>query len=419
MNVTTNTMWYPGKGPDQILPAYATSGLTKRGMESVNLRELGIIPGIAGGAQAHGFHTADDIITHTADGRPLDQVWTDFMALLNAVNTERQALVSFLSVPVPQPLEMVAQPGDGVEMEESSEFGEPTGSRIEPTYFNIGYPFKWYDLGARYSWRYLADATAAMVESVANVAVEAYLRRQLKELFRAIFNNVNTTATIRQQPYTVYRFYNNDGVVPPTYKSNTFLGSHNHYRTSGAATIVAGDLDEMLDDFVSHGYGFENGYRTVIMVHRQEGDTIRGFRSVANGGTGKYDFIPAQGQPGQIMALNQQIIGQSQPANSLAGLNVIGSYGNATIVQDDWMPVGYIVGFVTGGRDNLSNPVGLRQHANANLRGLRLVKGRTPNYPLIDSFWTAGYGFGVRHRGAGMVMQITAAGAYTIPAAYA
>lgn len=417
--MTSNTLWYPGAGYTDVLPAYATSGVAKRGMELENLRELGILPGIAGGAQVHGFHTADDIVTHTTDGRELNQIWADFVGLLNAVNTERQALISFLSVPVAQPLEMVAQPGDGVEMEESSEFGEPTGSRIEPTYFNIGYPFKWYDLGARYSWRYLADATAAMVESVANVAVEAYLRRQLKELFRAVFNNVNTTTDIRQVAYPVYRFYNNDGVVPPTYKSNTFLGSHNHYRTSGAATIVAGDLDEILDDFTAHGYGFENGYRTVVMVHRQEGDVIRTFRSVANGGTGKYDFIPAQGQPGQVMTLNQQIIGQSQPANTLAGLMVIGSYGNALIVQDDWLPAGYIIGFVTGGRDSLSNPVGMRQHSNASLRGLRLVKGRTPNYPLIDSFWTAGYGFGVRHRGAGMVMQITASGTYTIPAAYA
>jgi hypothetical protein len=50
---------------------------------------------------------------------------------------------------------------------------------------------------------------------------------------------------------------------------------------------------------------------------------------------------------------------------------------------------------------------------------LRLVKGRTPDYPLIDSFYNRGFGTGIRHRGAGVVMQITASGTYTIPAAYA
>ena len=100
------------------------------------------------------------------------------------------------------------------------------------------------------------------------------------------------------------------------------------------------------------------------------------------------------------------------------GLTVVGRYGSWLIVEEDYIPVGYMVGFATGGELNATNPVGIREHQNASLRGLRLVKGREPDYPLIDSFYNRGFGTGVRHRGAGVVMQVTAAGAYTIPAAY-
>ena len=54
----------------------------------------------------------------------------------------------------------------------------------------------------------------------------------------------------------------------------------------------------------------------------------------------------------------------------------------------------------------------------ADLRGLRLVKGPDRDYPLTDSFYLHGFGTGIRHRGAGVVMQITASGSYTTPAAY-
>lgn len=412
----TSPLWTPSNGGfDAVFPG-PRARTAKRGMELVDLSALGFLPGIAGGAA--GTHTAADIVTQTTDGRDLNVVWTEFMALLNAVNSQRAGLINFLTYNVINPKELVPQVGTGIDFEDASEFGEPVGARVNPTYFDMGFSFKWYDLAGRYTWQYLADATAAMVESVANAAVEAYWRKLMFETLKTVFNANNLTTTINQQSVNVYKFYNNDGTVPPPYKNNTFLSTHQHYRTTGAGTLNAGDLDEMLTDFAQHGYTLERGYRTVIMVNTTQGAVIRSFKSVANGGTGTYDFITAQGQPGVIITTNQQLIGQGQVPNTLAGLNVIGSYGPALIVQDDWMPTTHVFGFTTGGVDSLSNPVGLRQHANPNLRGLRLVKGRQPDYPLIDSFWAVGFGTGVRHRGAGMVMEVTADATYDPPAEY-
>ena len=404
--------------PDRVFPAIPLSA-PRRGLERVNLAELGFLPGVHGGAQLHGTNVQADVVTQTADGRDLNVVWQDMLRLLNAVNAERQSLIRFLTFSVQNPVELVAQIGDGVDFEEASEFGEPVGARMTPSYFNMGYTFKWYDLAGRYTWQYLADATQTMIDSVANASVEAYWRKVLFEVLKTVFNATNLSATINGTAYNVYKFYNNDGTVPPAYKTNTFLSTHQHYRTTGAGTLVAGDLDEMLSDFASHGYSQENGYRTVIMVHKTQGDVIRTFRSTANGGTGTYDFLPSQGQPGALINTTQMIVGQSQVANTLEGLNVIGSYGPALIVQDDWLPSTHVFGFNTGGADSLSNPVGIREHPNQGLRGLRLVKGRNADYPLIDSFWNFGFGTGVRHRGAGMVMEVTADATYDPPAVYA
>lgn len=413
--------------PDLVMPGRVHSLIAHKGMELVDLRSLGILPGVFGGANRLGTHVAADVVTQTADGTDLNQIWSDFAALLNAVNSDRQALINFLTFSVANEIDTVTQPGQGVDFEEASEFGEPVGSRIAPAYFQLGYSFKWYDLAARYTWQYLADATDQMVNSVANASVEAYYRLVMNAVLKTAFNPTNLTATIRGNAYNVYKFYNNDGTVPPAYKNNTFLGSHTHYKTSGTNSVLeATDLDTMvIDDFASHGYTQLTGYRFVVLVNTALANQIRNFRSAVNtnqavaGNYGRYDFIPAVGQPGQIIPATTQVIGANQVANTLAGLDVVGSYGPLLIVVDDYMPTDYLLSFATGGQDNLNNPIGFREHRNTNLRGLRLVKGRNADYPLIDSFWATGFGTGVRQRGGGIVLQLSNSGTYSPPAIYA
>jgi hypothetical protein len=240
---------------------------------------------------------------------------------------------------------------------------------------------------------------------------------------RTLYRNTNRLATIiNGTAYNVYTFYNNDGTVPPAYGANTFAGTHNHYVTSGAATITSGDLDEAQDDLSSHGYSASNGYAIVHLVNKQESATIRTFKSVQNGGTARWDFIPAQGTPNFLLPA-QFIVNTSnggiQPPNTYRGMKVLGSYGDALIVENDYFVAGYVVTTATGGEENVQNPIGIREHARPELRGLRMVKSRQDDYPLQDSYWQRGFGTGVRHRGATYVMQITASGSYTIPATYA
>ena len=284
----------------------------------------------------------------------------------------------------------------------------------------MAYDFKWYDLGARFTWQFLAEATAAQVENLNAIAIEADNRNVFAKVMRTVFNPTNLTATINQQNYNVFKFYNADGTIPPTYKTNTFDGTHTHYLSSGAATLDSGDVEAMQDHLNHHGYSKSLGYRLVLMVNKAQGDVIRLWRlntTNNNAQVAKYDFIPARGREDLVFSATQQIVG-TQVADTLEGLEVIGSYGDFTIVQDDFIPAGYLFAFATGGPANLANPIGFREHVNTQLRGMRLVKGRDNDYPLIDSFYQRGFGTGVRQRGGGVVMQVTA-GAYAAPAIYA
>lgn len=385
----------------------------KRGMTRVDLSDLGFIPPVIGGNR--GIHHEGDIITQTVDGRDLNIIWTEFQRTIQLMNAKRTALVRFLTFPVVNPVEDVPDMSTD-DFEVATEYGEPKSIRMPGKFVSRAYYFEWFDLATRFTWKFLANASAAQLESANNAALEADNRLVLREVLRTIYNPTNLTTTITGQPYNVYKFYNNDGTTPPPYAGTTFLSTHTHYMTSGAASFDGTDVEALANNVREHGYNTENGYTLILLVNKQEGDVIRQFKVGVGGAL--YDFVPSLGTNVNILLpAGTTLVGPGQPASTLNGLTQIGMYGDIHVVQNDFVPPGYMTFFATGGEDNINNPVGLREHANAGLRGLRLVKGRTADYPLIDAFYNRGFGTGIRIRGAGAVMQVTA-GAYAAPAAY-
>lgn len=374
---------------------------------------------------ARGFHAAGDLlVTQTSDGTDLNQLWDDYQAALAMWNAKRDTLVSFLTYRTTDLTEQMYDSGEIGDFEPATEYGVPVGIRPGVKPMTIGYDFGWFDLAGRFTWKFLAKATAAQLNAYTNMALEADNRMVFKEVMRTLFRNDRRTA---EEGHTVYPFYAGQvGDKPPDYGTTVFADQHNHYVTSGAATFtndIAGitDLNALINLVGEHGYTPANGYRVVLMVNKAQGDYIRLIRSEVNGGpaTSLYDFVPAANTSPFLMPVNMQVVSGQQPPNSLNGLNVIGSYGDVLVVQDEYIPAGYMVCFATGGLEALTNPIGIREDAVASLRGLKLVKGREPDYPLIESYYTRGFGTGVRKRGAGAIMQITASPTYTAPAVYA
>jgi hypothetical protein len=404
--------------PEFVMPALATSAVAKADHELVNLRSLGIIPGVAGGAR--GINAAGDILTETADGVPLNDLWNAYQEMLAEFNRLRDPLLNFLTWRTSKAREDLIGAGTQIDFEESSEYGEPVGIRPEaPPTTAMGYTFKWYDVAARFTWQFLADAESQQIDTISNLAAEAHNRGVFMQVMKTLFN---TSRRTNKEGITVYPAYAGAvGDQPPAVGTTVFADQHQHYVTTNNATLTPAHIEALQALVTEHGYDRSKGYALVCLVNKAQEGTLRNFRSTANGGTGTYDFIPAQGTSALILPTDVRLDDSSvkRPPATLGGLDVIGAYDQTIFVKSEFIPAGYLVLFATGGSENVQNPVAIREHAKQGLRGLRLVKGRTPDYPLIDSFYQHGMGTGHRYRGAVAIMQIKAGATYDIPAQYA
>lgn len=387
-------------------------------MSKLSLKDLFLLP-FLGGDFKGGYLSEGDIVTTTIDGIDVNALWAEFQATLQIYNQKRAQLIQLLTYPVTNLVETVPQVGDAT-FEEASEFGVPKSSRVTVDYFQLGYDFRWYDVANRYTWKFLADADARQIQAVHDKIMEADQKLVFRKVMEAVFDNRNRTTDIRTQTYNVYPLYNNDGTTPPSYKGTTFLNTHSHYLVSGAATIDSGDIEDMYEHIAEHGFSIENNTTVALMVNRAEAKEIRKFKAGSvnnNGVTANYDFIPAMGQPAMIIPNADGLLGQ-RPPGEYRGFKVIGSYADILIIEESYIPAGYLFMFGSGGSGNLNNLVGLREHANPGMRGLRLLAGNQQAYPLSESFYSRGFGTGVRQRGGGVIMQLTTNGSYTPPSAY-
>lgn len=384
---------------------------------------------------AKGIGASGDILTRTRDGQDLNNIWTTYQDALAAFNAARQPLTDLFSFTVTDIIEDVIQPGQE-RMEKATEFGIPVSVRPAPVITQRAYPFDWWDTRASYTFQFLAGgpsssngASQAQLDTILNQVMEADNQLQFELVMKALFNSANRTATVDQvagaTPYTVTALYNADGAFIPNYKGQTFAGSHNHYLATGSTQAWIFDPQDVLDLAMTvehHGYTRAAGFNVVILmnptdsaatIERYVRNTVFSTSTV----TSTFDFIPSTGQ-NLVMQLPPgfTLVG-GIPQNTFAGLDVAGTWGQYLIVKDAQIPSGYMVAVATAGRSVNTNIVGVREHANASLRGLVLRPGNNQNYPIIDSYFIRGLGSGVRLRGGAAIMQNAAA--YAVPASMA
>lgn len=365
-----------------------------------------------------GYQTGGDVVTMTTDGVDLNSMWEQYQTTLAYWNARKTGLVGLFTYPVTSLIENVPQVGKAA-FEKASEFGEPQAGKIKVSYIQLGYDFDDYDVASRWTWRFLRDADSRQVAALHNAYLMADADLVFRKVFEAIFDNRNRSTIVRNQAYEVYPMYNGDGSIPPDYGTKTFAGTHSHYLVSGGVQVDPGDLEEALDHIEEHGYSRQNQTTLIVMVNKAQAAVIRMFRQGAttNGVVANYDFIPATNQPTMILPNDQGLLGE-RPPSMWNGLDVLGSYRGAYIIEELSIPEGYMLTFGTGGLGNLQNLVGLREHQNPAYRGLRLMSGNQQGYPLVDSYYARGFGTGVRQRGGAVVTQFKASGAYDIPLQY-
>jgi hypothetical protein len=369
-----------------------------------------------------GFNERADAIIKAADGTDINDFWDEAQAAVNARNAQRNRLVDALTFKVTDMAEKVTVPSGGEDFEVASEYGLPKAIKTAPgNTFWRGYDFNFFDLAIRYTWMYIAEADVRDLRAQTNAALEADNRLVFGRIMRTLFNPLNATGiTDNNLPVTVFKFYNGDGEVPPAVGTTTFDGTHNHYITTqgaaASATLVPSTVEAMTTHLDHHGYTMLAGYRKVLWLNSQELNIVRTWK-VANGAP--WDFVPDDTRTGGAVFVPDGTGGRyvGGPQGKVQGQ--VGTYGPWHVVLEDYIPAGYLAGIVTGGPDNISNPIGVREHSNQAFRGLKLIPGNRNGYPLVESFYQRGLGTGIRHRGAGIIMQVSGNATYTVPAIYA
>lgn len=361
---------------------------------------------------AEGYNETADLLTQTIDGVPLDQLWDEFGQVLALYNRQRAPLVEALTFTVSDPFEQVVQAVTS-DFEEADEWAQPVGIRLGKSW-TMGYDMRYFDLGIRYTFRFLGRAPASQLRQLQNSALDADQRLIYRTVFNQLFTNVTKTATLEDTGtvVNVYPLYNADSpVAPPSWKSHTHTTSHNHYLATGAATVRSADLDGMEDHIYHHGYMEDDNL--ILIVNKTEFNVIRKFRITAGD---QYDFIPAAGD---FAATFYGTLVGNLPRAPQGGISTYpgfrGTYGPWNVFVEDMIPTKYMLGFATRGPRNPDNLVGLREHEHPQLRGLKLIP-QYDRYPLRESFYHHALGSGVRHRGAGVISQVTTNGSYAPPA---
>lgn len=360
----------------------------------------GAMEAFTGGENEGGFNLLQDAVEVipgtqvTADGQPLSEIWQDLLAKLAAFNTQMSFMVSLLSFPINRATERVAI-YQTPRFERATELGRPGKVRLQ--YVTRGYPLNHEDLAFGYTQEFIDSARGSEIRSITAQAENAWWNLNQEVVLEAVFFEDNNTDV---NGVVVKRLYNGDGEIPPTYKRVAHAGTHTHYLTTAGAAIVAADLDVIEEHLVHHGYG-DFGERFILHVNRVDLPVVRGFAN----------FVPASTATIPTI-VNGEVVGQQRVG--IPGLATEGYHGKLVITENSDIPAGYVFCHATGGQFASQNVAGLRQHENPSIRGMRLVEGPIARYPLIDAVYDGYLGSGVRHRGGGVVMEITA-GSYTDP----
>lgn len=355
----------------------------------------------------------DELVNETADGVNLNDIWSEISQALNVYNEHRSTIVRLLSYPTTAVADVIPQSVDGESFEIATEFGVPTALREPADYLRLGYNFQDYDKRLTATWKFLRGATAEQVEAQITRMFEADNRLVSGTILRRL---LDPAPRFNEWQHTCYGLWNADSLVPPSYLGQQFDGTHTHYLTSGSTSIDSADIEVMIRHVTHHGYGRfgSQGGQLIILANPNQIEDMTFWRAgveYATGKTPKWDFVPSQAAPAYFTT--EHLVGAVAPSE-FEGLQVLGSYGDAWLIESQCVPSGYVIVAATGGLDSGMNPVGFREHPNVAYQGLRHIPGRGP-YPLVDSFYARGFGVGTRHRGAAVAMQVTTNTNYTAP----
>lgn len=373
----------------------------------------------------YGITTAAEIgpiLRTLRDGTDLMAVWAEFSELLDFWNKDRKKLTDLLSFRTTLAGEAVPQNISPALFQKATELGVPQAAGAPGDSLMLGYQFTDYDLATRLTRLFLRAADVRQVRAQMDNVLTGDVTLTTGEILKAIF-----VKTRRKNPegFTVYDLYDGVAPGPPDYLGRQFPTETTHYITSATERVDAGDAEHLIALVTRKGFSKETGATLLLLANPDEAEHIMSWRAgqpsrppegsetIDDVPMARWDFVPSESQPPYLSG-GGELIGQPV-AGSFHDIPVVGSYGEALVIQSDYVPSGYIAVVATYGPNSDRNVVGFREWPEASQQGLLLMPGNWQGVPLIESFATRGFGTGVRRRGGAAVCQITTNPAYTAP----
>lgn len=239
----------------------------------------------------------------------------------------------------------------------------------------IGIGLEDFELGFAFTKKAILKSTANELREAQAEALRADARLQIKRFFYRCL-------TPGSGAYSVGFWDGNmaaaSAKAPPPWKNNTFLTSHNHYDAAGTTDIALSQFTALKKEIREHGY---SGPIFTFM----HSDQVEDCEDLA----------------GWTSAMTPNSIVETVATK---GFDVIKQFQGHTLIQDDWIPSGYLLTI-----EGRVKPVTMREPLQQGARGLKLWQGPYEAYPLAESYYSREFDYAVVHRGAGAAMYLESA----------
>jgi hypothetical protein len=339
-----------------------------------------------------GQTVVDTLSTYVADIQAeIDAASGAFVGAVTESHTERQY-----------------KPGTG-EMAETA-IGE-TGPAVRASgSWTVAYPLRNFAEGVVGSDVDLAYMTAAELDRHTQAVTARWANRHRNEIMKALFNNVaGTFSDARHGDLTIQPLANGDAVAYPPIVSGTSEATADHYLVSGYTAANISDTNNPLvtlaDKLEDHFGQSEDGGQILVFINRAQRAKIAALT----------DFVPR----GQANIAYGDDTDLALPAGvSLPGrlLGVLDEYGVWIAQWDRAVPANYLLAVHLGTEAPLARRV---DPADTGLpRGLHMAGEGGATYAVQGMYYRDRFGYGVRNRLNGAVMELTTDGSYDVPAAY-
>lgn len=244
----------------------------------------------------------------------------------------------------------------------------------------IAVPLNEFELGLAFTKKAIQDSNSDELRETQAEALRADARLQAKRFFYRTLTKGTGSNSVGWWDGNMAAA----GVrAPPNWKGNSFTTGHDHYVATGSVDIALSDFTALKRAIREHGY---QGPLSLFM-NLQEVEACE---------------ILA----GWTTAMTPVSIIEDVATK---GFEVIKNFQGLTLIQDDWIPAGYLMAI-----EGRIKPITIREPLNAAAKGLKLWEGPYSEYPLLESYYSRRFDMAVVHRGAGAVRYLTA-GAWATP----